>query len=476
MGALKSQLLIPVFAAFGASAVTLRAATFACGLLGLALAMVFARRLLGTPAALVAGALLAVDPAFLFVSRHDWGSFALGLVCRSAGLALALAGLERRSPTQLAAAGLALGLGIYNKLDAGAVIVAAALAGALAAPRAARELLRQRPREVAAFAAGLALGAAPLALGGLRTAKGVARSLADPQGLAHDLPEKLAMWSALLDGSYFQRLMLAGGRFEDLSTVSGAVAGCFAPALFASMLFLCARLARARAWQRPERARLFALAALALGSAALLATPRAARVHHALNVYPFPHLVVAAAALDLWRTAAAGRIAAAVARATAALGLAAVLASGVRVDLATRAEIRDHGGRGRWSDALGGFAHELAAEPGVRVVSLDWGFHAPLGLLAPGLDLREPIWALRGPAGSATEIEGDARSVYLVQDPRYRVFAWGDELLAALARLPEGAATVRRHPDRRGETAFLSVRISRPHRLVRRAALEVVLE
>ena len=284
MGALKSQLLIPVFAAFGASTVTLRAATLACGLLGLTLAMVFARRLLGTPAALVAGALLAVDPAFLFVSRHDWGSFALGLVCRSAGLALALAGLERRRPAQLAAAGLALGLGVYNKLDAGVVVAAAMLAGALAAPRAARELLRHRPREIAAFAAGLALGAAPLAVGGLRTAKGVARSLGDPRGLAHDLPEKLAMWSALLDGSYFQRLMLAGGRFEDLSAVSGAVAGCFAPALFASVLFLCARLARARAWQRPERARLFALAALALGSAALLATPRAARVHHALNV------------------------------------------------------------------------------------------------------------------------------------------------------------------------------------------------
>jgi len=469
MGALKSQLLIPVFAAFGASSETLRAATFAWGLAGLALAMLFARRLLGTAVALAAGALLAVDPAFLFVSRHDWGSFALGLVCRCAGLWIALAGFERRSAARLAAAGVALGLGVYNKLDAGVMLAAVAAAAVLAAPRDARKRLWQHPRALAALAAGLALGAAPLLAGGPRAARGVARTLGDPGGLAHELPEKLAMWSALLDGSYFQRLMLAGGRFEDLAAVSGAAAGLLAPALAASAWLLAAGLARRRPWGRPERARAFALAALALGIAALLATPRAARVHHGLNVFPFPHLVVAAAATDLWRAAGARR-------ALAGLGLAALLASAVRADLATRAELAEHHGRGRWSDALGRLARELAAEPGLRVVSLDWGFHAPLGLLAPGLDLREPIWALRGPPGSAAPIAGDARTLYLVQDPRYRVFAWGDDLLAAVARLPAGSAEVRAHPDRRGETALLSVRIRHPHRLVRRAALEVVLE
>src|SRR3990172_8938280 len=94
-GALKSQLLIPVFAVFGASTAVLRATTFAWGLLGCLFATLFAGRLLGAPTAVATGALLALDPAFLFVSRHDWGSFALGLVLRCGGFCLATVRCER---------------------------------------------------------------------------------------------------------------------------------------------------------------------------------------------------------------------------------------------------------------------------------------------------------------------------------------------------------------------------------------------
>ena len=458
MGALKSQLLIPVFAVFGASTAVLRATTFAWGLLGCLFATLFAGRLLGAPTAVATGALLALDPAFLFVSRHDWGSFALGLVCRCAGLWLAALGLERRSAALLAGAGLAFGLGVYNKVDLVAVIAAAGAALVLCQPRT---VLRGRAGEIAAFAAGLAIGAAPLAAGGLR--------------LATDLPEKLATWRAFLDGSYFHRLMLAGGSFESLSDVEGAASGLFAPALAGSVILLAWRLATRRPWQRAERAVAFALATLALSFAALLLVPRAVRIHHVLNAAPFPQIVVAAAFADLWRMGegAASRPAH---RALAAVGLGLVLAGHVLVDLRTLAEIRASGGRGRWSDALAGFAHELAEEPGATVVSLDWGFHAPLRFLAPQLDLGEPVWQLRGAAAMGTRLEGTPETVYLVQDPRYRVFDLGEDLLAAAARLPEGVTRVRAHADRSGDTAFLSVRIARPHRLVYRGRLEVELE
>jgi hypothetical protein len=474
MGALKSQLLIPVFACCGASAATLRAATFLWGLSGLLLAMLFARHLLGAPVALVAGALLALDPAFLFASRHDWGSFALGLVCRCGGLLLAAVGFERRSRARLAGAGLVLGLGVYNKLDLAPVLGAAAAAFALCAPRAAAEALRHRKLELLALAAGLALGAAPLALGGLRGAQAVGGVLGG-RGLAADLPEKLATWRALLDGSYFHRLVLAGGNFETMHATQGAAAGLFLPALAASAAFLAARLVARRPWQGAWRAEAFALATLALSFAALLLTPRAVRIHHALNAYPFPQLVVACAAVDLWRAGARSGARAGL-RALAAAVLAAVLAGHLHADLRTLEEIRSSGGRGRWSDALARLARELEAQPGTTVVSLDWGFHAPLRFLAPALDLREPVWALQGAARAGIRLEGTPQTVYLVQEPRYKVFDAGDELLAAVARLPDGSATVRRHADRLGETAFLSVRFARSHRLVYRERLEVVLE
>ena len=47
MGALKSQLLIPTFAAFGATRETLRLATLAWSCVGLGLVMLWARRLFG---------------------------------------------------------------------------------------------------------------------------------------------------------------------------------------------------------------------------------------------------------------------------------------------------------------------------------------------------------------------------------------------------------------------------------------------
>jgi len=469
MGALKSQLLIPVFALFGPSTAVLRTTTFAWGLLGCLFATLFAGRLLGARVAVATGALLALDPAFLFVSRHDWGSFALGLVLRCGGFWLATVGFARRSPAWLAGAGLALGLGVYNKVDLLPVIAAAAAALLLCQPRAA---LRGRAREIAAFAAGLAVGAAPLATVGLRGAALVG-GIAGELRLATDLPEKLATWRALLDGSYFHRLMLAGGSFESLSDVEGAASGLFAPALAGSVLLLAWRLATRRPWQRAERTVAFALATLALSFAALLLVPRAVRIHHVLNAAPFPQIVVAAAFADLWRMGAASRPAL---RALAVAGLGLVLAGHVLVDLRTLAEIRASGGRGRWSDALAGFARELAAEPGATVVSLDWGFHAPLQFLAPQLDLREPVWRLRGAAAMGTRLEGTPQTVYLVQDPRYRVFDLGQDLLAAAARLPEGVTRVRAHADRSGDTAFLSVRIARPHRLVYRGRLEVELE
>ena len=57
MGALKSQALIPVFAAFEPNKVSLRATTFAWGLCGLIFAVLWAHQLLGLRGAVLAGAL-----------------------------------------------------------------------------------------------------------------------------------------------------------------------------------------------------------------------------------------------------------------------------------------------------------------------------------------------------------------------------------------------------------------------------------
>jgi hypothetical protein len=204
----------------------------------------------------------------------------------------------------------------------------------------------------------------------------------------------------------------------------------------------------------------------------LLATPRAARIHHAMNVYPLPQLVVAIAVTRLWgardRTAWARRV-------LVGACVVALLAGSLRVDLRILETLHQSGGRGRWSNALERFASELPDD--ASVVSLDWGFHAPLRFTRPELQLEEPVWRMhhaRGP-GPGVTLLGGPQHVYLVQEPGYQVFDVGDALLEAVRQLPMGAASVREHPDRNGESAFRSIHFARPHQLIYRGSFEVRL-
>ena len=77
--------------------------------------------------------------------------------------------------------------------------------------------------------------------------------------------------------------------------------------------------------------------------------------------------------------------------------------------------------------------------------------------------------------GPGVTLAGGPQHVYLVQEPGYQVFDIGHALLEAVRGLPMGAATVREHADRNGESAFRSIRFARPHQLIYRGSFEVRL-
>ncbi len=153
--------------------------------------MVFARNVLGARAAIVTGALLALDPSFLFISRHDWGSFALGFLCRCAGLAFLASGWPRRSVGLSFAGGLCFGLGIYNKIDFAVCVGALGLALVAVRPRTLSEAFEAGGRRTLSALLGLLLGAAPMIASAgsvFTTAARVARRQAHGAG---DWSEKL---------------------------------------------------------------------------------------------------------------------------------------------------------------------------------------------------------------------------------------------------------------------------------------------
>jgi hypothetical protein len=191
------------------------------------------------------------------------------------------------------------------------------------------------------------------------------------------------------------------------------------------------------------------------------------RIHHTLNLYPFPQLVVAIVLVRLWEEAPGGAPARRLRRAVASAALCAVLAGSLHVNFRTLETVRESGGKGRWSDALGDFAAELASQPGAVAVSLDWGFDGPLRYAARDLALVEPIWEMRRArlSGRAWTFAGTPRHVYLVFEEDLAVFDFGPKFLAMVRDMAPGRVSIRRHLDREGDLAFLSVRFARPHQL-----------
>ena len=197
-----------------------------------------------------------------------------------------------------------------------------------------------------------------------------------------------------------------------------------------------------------------------------------------MNAYPFAEITVALAAVDLWRVAPRPLALRALTHGAAAAVATAALAGNLLVTAHTLATIQVTGGKGRWSNALARFGTELEAQPGVVVVSLDWGLHGPLRFSSRELVTIEPIWKMSRSgmrAGLPWVHEGTRETVYLFYPDEFALFDFGAQLLTKIETLPTSSAMVRQHLDGSGDVAFLSLRFARPHRLTYDRELEVRL-
>jgi hypothetical protein len=315
--------------------------------------------------------------------------------------------------------------------------------------------LRERLPAVLAAGTACALSAAPMLVS-------VAGLWVIGAGIAErgDFYDKLEVMWSVLDGSHFHRLMQVGGVFDRMyQTV--APHGWFGWASLLSVAVLSIDVVRSRDARTDGRAWL--LATTVLLTLGMLAVPGAVRAHHSLNVLPFLHLSVAVVVISAWSGKGRGT------GAKVALGVLVVLlvAGNLRVVAATHQLIDRSGGRGRWSDALDRFAAELDQVPLTTVVSLDWGFHEPLLFQTNRVQLLEPIWEIPRLLGwdRPWTHRGDESFVYLVHPKSYDLFHIGPELLRSTTRLDPKLYELRRHLDREGELAFVSIRFPQPHEL-----------
>ncbi|HEX4639414.1 MAG TPA: glycosyltransferase family 39 protein [Chthoniobacterales bacterium] len=449
LGALKSWMLIPVFQLFGSTFAALRASNIFWELIALLFLMLGAYRWLGFGAALITGALLALDPTYFFISTLDWGVAVPSFVCRCACFYFAIRWNQMHKMRDALLVGLFAGLGFFNKADFVVFLTAIAVATLVCYRREIFAAIRQHSGGTALACLGFAIGAGPMLL---KIPRMFALTVSGPHPNAPgEFGVKLKTLLSMYDGSHFYRLMNVGGVFERM--YDGAVAPREFFGVF--LVLACFVFAIVVAKKQIARARdiTFLIVAAALITLGIFAFPDAIRIHHSTLVYPLPQLVLAALIVAFWKIRAASKLDYVI-PALIALVIVDLVASDLHAIVKTEQLIAQTGGRGRWSESLNAFCREARDRSDLTVVSLDWGFNEQLMFLTDGPQLSEPFWEFNQ---TLPPLPTDPNYVYLAHPPEYSVLKYD---IAYLNQLQRGGANVEitPHLDRQGEIVFYTIR------------------
>jgi hypothetical protein len=457
LGALKSWMLIPTFSLFGPSLSVLRLTNLVWSLLGLLFFMIWCWKFLGLSEAVVAGSLLALDPSFFFLAWLDWGAVTPSLVCRFAGFLLVLLAWRKRRARLAFFAGMIFGLGFFSKIDFAVILIGTSLAavGAFAQPLVA--LIRVRPTMIAWPILGFFIGAGPMCLmfpkilrqiltGGMPTDPG-------------ELSEKFNTMQAMYDGSYFYRLLDAGCLFDKMQQIHSPVWMPFGIVLLIACFIVVANVIRAQAGDSDRSARIFLLLAFGFVTLGVFLLPGAVRIHHAMLVVPFPHLIIAVAGVELWRRFWKRRAVQSVVRGLLGAGLVTLLLWQTLAIGKTEQLIRETHGRGWWSEALVNFCREVKTRSDLTIVSLDWGFNEQLIFLTDGPRLEEPIWRLS--EYSRIVLPLGTNYLYLVHPPEYSLFPFGATFPESVARENKNTI-IQPWCDAQGRVVFYAISFPAP--------------
>lgn len=398
LGALKGLVWRAIFAVLPPSIYVARIPAVILAALSLLLFYLWARKFYGGLTAVVALALAATDPSYIFTARFDL-TVVFQHLLRWCGMLLAATWLlaNRRSNAVLMAAGICFGLGIWDKATFLWFLVSAAVGLATLFPR---ETLRQaKPAQLAVFAAGLLIGSAPFIIYNLTDAAG---GTFQTGGIAKldraTLLWKLGYCAQTLNGTFMLNWQLNWPETPAWGTLFP-----WALAAAVAVLFFSRGLDR--------RAITFPVLLSVVMWIQMMATAGAGTAaHHHVLAYPLPHLAVAAAAHWVWSRATRLR------RVVVGAALAVVVISHLAVDARYLTRYRQTGGIGIWSDAIYDITTYLKQRGARRVVNMDWGFSTQLLLLGGGRIPQEDFFFGVG-AGDAKEQERQIE----------RVVAWLNE-------------------------------------------------
>jgi len=446
LGALKSWMLIPAFKIFGSTFAVLRTSNLFWQLVALLLLMLGTRRWFGPTTAVIAGALLAFDPTYFFVSILDWGVAVPSFVCRCACFLFAIRWNRMRKLPDAFLVGLFAGLGFFNKADFIVFLIAIAVAALICYWRRILAAVRQDKGSIALACLGFAIGAGPMLV---RIPRMFALTVSGPHPNAPgEFGVKLKTLLSMYDGTHFYRLMNVGGVFERMYDGATGARSAIGVALVAALITFAFVFDKNSAKTRQI---VFLIVAALLITLGVFLLPDAVRIHHSVLVYPLPQLLIAGVIGLFWNSARLQRT-------IVVISVAIVCLSGLRSIAATEKLVRDSGGRGRWSESLNQFCREIRDRSDLTIISLDWGFNEQLIFLTGGPQLSEPFWEFNQ---TLPQLPPNPDYIYLAHPPEYSVLKYD---VAYLDQLQKAGASleITPHLDRQNEVAFYTIRFRAP--------------
>jgi len=378
LGALKTWFYKGVFLLAAPRPIVLRLPMllFAAGALWLFFELL--ERTIGRRAAWIGTLLLATDTSYLLLNAADYGPVTLQFVFKLAALVLLIRFHQNAHRKDLAWAFFLFGLGMWDKAIFAWVLFGLAAAALAVFPRELRKHLTRANVAVAGLA--MLAGALPLVIYNIVHPFETLRSNVHTGQL--ELPHKTEILKQTMDGYVlfgFLTALEAGPQpgqpkhwYQSLSlTVSRWIGRPRRNAmLWAAVTSV---LALAFLWNSPARPPiLFGLIACAATWLPMVLTAGAgAAAHHAILLWPFQLLPIAAVLARIPASAAA----------TVTLLLCG---SNLAVTNQYYAELLVNGPTVRWTDAMDPLERYLEDLHASRIIAADWGFIETMNLLSEG--------------------------------------------------------------------------------------------
>ena len=385
IGALKAWIYTPIFRIWPPSPYSLRIPVLLFGALTIWLFYLLVRDTVGVRAAVAGCALLAFDPIFLLTDTFDWGPVALQHLLLVAGVWLVVGFYQRGGPINLGAGFFLLGLGLWDKAVFVWMLGGLGVATLVVFRRELTSLLTWRNVGIAAVC--FLAGAWPL------VAYNRERPMQTLSANAHfstsELDSKLIQMRVTLGGGSLLGYLVRDepaprpGRPASLLERCSVAESERAGDPRAGYMVIACLLALALLpwlWTTPaRRPMLFSLVFILVAWAQMLFTKDAGgSAHHTVLLWPFPHLLAAAAfAQAAYALRKVG---------PAVLGVLVGIVCGtnslVTNQYLAQAVVRGPGAV--WTDAINPLAEYLKQLQAQRVYVMDWGLFDAIRLLDQG--------------------------------------------------------------------------------------------